>query len=155
MNGLTYRRHMGFGYAVGLMELGHSEKPDAAEHPGEFDTTRGRRIAAQDRGRSLLHTRSSCSGFGDVSPTSDERGGGWSRFERGSASFPHRRGIRFCNIRDLTSHFSLAGAKLCEPGKNAVRNGFVSPRPDCGPLAGCAGGGIAADRGIAVGWEAW
>jgi hypothetical protein len=78
-----------------------------------------------------------------------------SRFGYGPASFRHRRDIRFRNFRNLTSHFSLLGAQLCEPGDNAVRRGAAAPRCEHGPLAGYAGTGIATYSGIFVGWEAW
>ncbi|GAA4533177.1 hypothetical protein GCM10023161_03640 [Mycobacterium paraffinicum] len=135
--------------------MARAEKRDAADDPGRPGNIRDRGIAARDGSRALLRKRASGSGWGSNIHRPRDRCRGPSRFERAYASFRHQRGIRFCNIRDLTSHFSFAGAKLCAPGDNADRNGVVSPRSDYGPPAGCAGTGLATDRGMAVGWEAW
>jgi hypothetical protein len=80
---------------------------------------------------------------------------GWSRHGCGPASFRHRSGIRFRYICNLASQFSFAGAKLCEPGDNTDPSGLVTRGGGTTRSQGLHGTGMAADRGISVGWEAW
>jgi hypothetical protein len=80
---------------------------------------------------------------------------GWSRHACGPASFRHRSGIRFRYICNLASQFSLAGAELCEPGDNTDRSGLVTRGGGTTRSQGLHGTGMATDKGISVGWEAW
>ena len=59
----------------------------------------------------------------------------WSRYGCGPASFRHRSGIRFPKLRDLASHFRVAGAKLCEPDILRVVRGIASPESGYGPAS--------------------
>lgn len=80
---------------------------------------------------------------------------GWSPSGCGRASFRHRSGARFCNIRNMASQFSFAGAKLFEPGDNTNRSGLVTREVGNTRSQGLQGTGMATDKGISVGWEAW
>jgi hypothetical protein len=61
----------------------------------------------------------------------------------------------FGNIRNMASQFSFAGAKLCEPGDNRDRSGLVTRGVGNTRSQGLHGTGMATDKGISVGWEAW
>jgi len=64
-------------------------------------------------------------------------------------------GHPFCKIRYSTPHFSLGGAKLCEPGDNTDRIRVTSRGGGATCSQGVRGAGMVKDGGLSVGWEAW
>src|ERR1700733_12917576 len=90
-----------------------------------------------------------------ATPTPREPDHDWSRHGRRPASFRHQSGIRFRNIRELPSHFLFARAQLCEPGDNTNPGGFVTRVWGTDRSQGSQGTGMAVNKGISVGWEAW
>ncbi len=159
VDGLTYRRPMCMGYVARMVTNGQAGEHHAGERPATFGGagspgafTRGAFSRGSRRAESAEWALPPARRTAIRSPGEARRVR--SRFGRGRASFRHRRGIRFCKICDLTSHFSSAGAKLCEPGDHPDRHAVASLRWGCGPLEGRVGMGIAADVGISVGWEA-
>src|ERR1700733_12305893 len=131
-----------------------ADSHDAGDGSAGFSNPSWRNSSARVAGPTAVIEHAFPPALSAITATTRERWRPKSRFGHGPASFRHRCGIRFCKIRDLTSHFLLVGAKLCELGDKADRRRVDSPR-DYGPLAGCAGTGRAADWGVSVGWEAW
>jgi hypothetical protein len=154
-DGFAYLRRMRFAYVDCVMTHRQAGDHDAGEGSDASGDTHFSGAAWCGRSRAVPRRGVVPAGCDTVIRMPRELWPGWSRSGCGPASFRHRSGIRFCNIHNIASQFSFAGAELCEPGDNTNRSGLVTRGVGNTRSQGLQGTGMATDKGISVGWEAW